>query len=182
MPNWNSLTNKELKLAEAAFTALSALDSSNVSKETTIHSQVGLSMLYACATQPDMPFPHGLRQALAKDKKLRQTFHRLLEKCTPYYFPRVAAASSGKVTEREVTNFRIRLRPSKVEPEQLYLIIELLVDNISAPQSLFIYDESGDCQKYMLPPPQGNEIQLLIQADSELANGIRSLSSEVFLR
>jgi hypothetical protein len=182
MSNNKGLTSQELNKAVAVFTALSILDSTKTSKGIDKRSHIHVSQLYPYATKPDIPIPFELQQAIRRDKKLQQAFYHLLEKCANYYLPNVAAASSGEITERETGNFRLRLLPSKVEPTQLYLIIELLADNITPPQSLFLYDESGDCQKHILPPPQDDKIQLLIQSDSELAMAIRKHNSEIFLR
>ncbi len=182
MPDHNEFTNKEIKLAEAVFTALSTLDSVEVSRATGGYPNYDMSTLYTYVTNPDIPIPLNLQQTFRKEHKLRNAFHRLLEKTSQHHFPRVAAASSGDITEREIGNFRIRLCPSRVQQDQAYLIIELLVANMTAPKSLFIYTESGDCQKHILPPPQEDKIQLLIQADSELANGVRNHKSEIFLQ
>ncbi len=182
MPNRIAYTNQELEIAKRAFTALSILDSTKANRDSSKLSHISPAQLYAYASRPNFPIPFEVRHALKSNPRLRQSFHRLLIKCSNYYLPSVAAASSGEITEREAGNFRIRLHPSKVEPKQLYLIIEILVDNISPPRLLILHDENGDYLKQPLPDPHDNQIQLLIQSDSELANAIRKHSSEIFLQ
>lgn len=180
MTQWHQFNPREQALAEALFIARSCLDGD--AKDIEPDPEISFNELYQQATQPDRSLTLELQQALARDKKLRDGFHLLLQKAAHYHLPRAAAASTGPITVREIEGFRIRLKPSRVEPDQSYVIIELPQDFAFVPQILFIYEESGICQKHPLPAPMDAQIQLLTEADSELAQGIRNHKTEIFLR
>lgn len=180
MTQWHQFNSREQALAESLFIARSILDGDT--EDIELNHKISFNELYQQATQPDKPLTSELQQALSRDRKLRDDFHLLLQKTAHYHLPRAAAASTGPFTVREIEGFKIRLKPSRVEPEQAYVIIELPQDFTFVPRTLFIYEESGICQKHPLPAPMDAHIQLLTQADSALAQGIRNYKTEMFLR
>lgn len=181
MTPWHEFTAEEQALTEAVFTARALL------REVDTRSRpqepwVSFGELYRQAIQPDQALAPRVQQALREQKGLREDFQRLLEKTALYHLPRAAAASTGPVTLREVEGFRIRLLPSRAQPDQVFVMIELPEGFAVAPQSLLILETGGNCQKHPLPAPQDGRIQLLTESASDLAEGIRSHQAEIFLQ
>ncbi len=145
MTQWHQFNSREQALAEALFITRSILDGGT--GETEPERKVSFNELYQQATQPDQALTSELQQALSSDKKLRDGFHLILQRTAHYHLPRAAAASTGPFTVREIEGFRIRLKPSRAEPEQIYVIIELPQDFTFVPQTLLIYEESGSCPR-----------------------------------
>jgi hypothetical protein len=180
MSQWHQFDSHQKAVAEALFVARSVLDGGRA--ENRPEQKIGFNELYRQVTQPNRILTPALQRALTRDRKLRDGFHLLLRKTARYSLPHVAAASTGPITVREVEGFRIRLKPSRVEPDQVFVIIEL-PDNFSfVPRTLFIYEESGLCQKHPLPAQVNGQMQLLTEATSELAGGIRNHKTEIFLQ
>jgi hypothetical protein len=157
MTQWQQFNSREKALTEALFVTRSILDGDR--EENEPDHKVSFSELYQQATQPNRSLTLELQQALVRDKKLRDGFHLLLQKTAHYHLPRAAAASTGPITVREIEGFRIRLKPSRVEPNQAYVIIELPQDFSFVPQTLFIYEETGSCRKHPLPAPMDAQIK-----------------------
>jgi len=180
MTQWNHFSDHEKALIQALFTARSNLTAAVAESDPLPH--FSFQALYEQVERRNAPLNQALQQALLKDRKLRESFHHLLKKQAHYYMPRTAAASSGSLTLREIEGFRIRLKTSRVESSQLYIIIELPEGFSFAPTILMIYEEDGHCQKLSLPAPIEGKIQLLTETDSPLAEGVRNHKTELFLR
>lgn len=180
MTQWHQFDSHERALAEALFNARSILEG-NGSENGPGH-RISFNELYQQITRPNHILTPELQRALRRDRRLREGFHLLLQKSAHYHLPHVAAASTGPITVREIEGFKIRLKPSRVEPDQLFVIIEL-PDNFSfVLRTLFIYEESGLCQKHPLPAQMNGQMQLLTEATSDLAEGIRNHKTEIFLQ
>ncbi len=181
---WETLTPRQQDAARQAFAALGALDRlDQAGRERSAGARrVGFSDLYAFATEPERAMTPALARALGADARLRDDLERLLVKTARYRSPRLAAASSGPVVHRQGTGFTIDLRPSRAEASQVYVIIEL--DDIvpGLPRILFVTGRRDRLLKHPLPAAQGNTIQLLAEADSDLIQALRDPGSEVFLR
>ncbi|MCG8036127.1 MAG: hypothetical protein JAZ19_03730 [Candidatus Thiodiazotropha taylori] len=181
MSHWHEWSPHEQKLAEAIYSALDGFTNLGAAQDPT-QRRIDFTTLFRCVTHPEEPFPAALQKQLTQDPKLREDFHHLLKKCSSYHIPRAAAASSGDLTERTVDQFRIRLRPSRVESDQLYILIELPDETTDSPSTLFLYDTQGGCLKQALPAPQEREIQLLMNVDNPLVLGLKDHNTEIFLR
>ena len=167
------------KLAERMVEAVDVLDRLD---ETPSAAGTSFAELYAYATDAGhQPRPQ-LLEVLAQSPRLRADLARLLRNMARRWLPQVAAASSGEVRTREGRGCRIRLRPSRADPAQVYVIIEIEDDTPSPASTMFIYDPSGCCLKVALPPAQDGRIQLLIDGESDVARGLRNVVTEVFLR
>lgn len=182
MTDWNRLTPEQQALAEQSFVALSARSTLRAQAGGDQRPRLDLGTLYAYATNPDTVLPAGAEEQLQSDPDLRETLHRLLTKSAAGHLPRAAAASSGTLLVREADGFRIRLRESRADASQVYVLIELPQPGMPAPRALFIYGEDGGCRKFPLPADQDGVVQLLTAADSPLVSGLQDHRTEIFLR
>jgi hypothetical protein len=122
-----------------------------------------------------------IEAALNVDAKLRGDFEHLMRRMAMVSIPRLAAASSGMVTTRTAEGCRITLRPSRADSSQVYVVIKL-DDLAAAPQSLFVWGSHRSPLRHPLPPPQGGNLQVLMDEASELVSALRDVDAEVFLR
>ena len=183
MVSWKSLDRSQKAAAEQVFDALSTLDVLSAKDETDAQAKgVGFSELYSFATDPGRGMDERLRNALAGNARLRRDMDKILDKTALYHFPLVAAASSGAVEERDGEGFKIKLRVSRAETSQTYVMIELDETNTSKPSTLFVRGSENEYGKYPLPEPQGGVIQLLVDCDSDLVKALRDVHTEVFIR
>ncbi len=183
MATWKTLNGAQKAAAGQVFDALSTLDALTAKDETASEAKgVGFSELYAFATDPQRAMDNRLRTALSGNADLRRDMDRILDKTALYHFPLVAAASSGEVEERDGEGFKIKLRTSRAESSQTYVMIELDETNTSRPSTLFVRNSENDYEKYPLPELQGGVIQLLVESDSDLVKALRDVHTEVFIR
>jgi len=109
-------------------------------------------------------------------------FRKFLANTGPAYAPRLAAAaSSGRTQTREGEGCRISLRPSRADPEQVYVVVEMTRPEGVVPRHLFLSLPDGLFSRFDLPEPDGMVFQILAQADSGLVRGLSSPETEVFL-
>ncbi len=181
---WKSFTLAERLQVLQAFDARCTLDSLRCPPEAqaTSATRVGFSKLYALAMDPEREIGEEMREALAADPKLRKDLHRLLSKAALYRLPPMAAASSGPIAERKGEGFAITLHPSRAEPSQVYVLIELEETRRDTPEMLFICAGGGCYFKLALPEAQGRRIQVLAEMESDLVRALQNAESEVFLR
>ena len=137
--------------------------------------------LYAYATDPDNVADDALNLALAADPKLADDFRRLLQRTALVRFPQVAAASSGAVSGRAVEGYRISFEPSRAEPTQTYVIIDIFADHDVGPKCLFVCREGRQTQKIALPQGRNGVVQILLDNDDEALVDLRHPDSEVYL-
>ncbi len=176
-------TVKQLDLSERLFDTLSTLQElAPEAGDHAGHGRTAFSRLYAYATEPDQDVDPELERAMADDPGLRRDFRRLLEKIATNHLPRVAAASTGPLEQRVGEGCRIRFEPSRAQPTQVFIVIELTDRDAPAPTVLFTCDSEGRCQKFPLPPARDGVIQILQEKDSELLQGLLDIGKEVFLR
>ena len=181
---WKSFTQDRRALAEQAFDALSTLDEITAAMRAreTGERQVGFGDVYAYVNEPGRPMSARLRKALEADARLRDDLVRLLAKTAGYRCPRSAAAGTKVLESRHGQGFTIRLRPSRAEPSQVYVVIELLDPAAEVPRSLFIAEQQDGLLKQALPEARGGTVQLLAETESDLIRALRNPRSEVFLR
>lgn len=183
MATWKTLNAEQKAAAGQLFEALSTLDTLTDPMARSERSRdVGFADLYAYATEPDHLMDEHLRRALELDARLRGDLDRILENTAVYRFPRVAAASAGEIDRREGEGFTIRLRRSRAEEGQTYVIIEVREAGREAPSTLFVCGAGHAYGKFPLPPAQDGVIQLLSESDSDLVKALRDVHTEVFIR
>ena len=180
---WSALTADEKELVRQAFDALHALDDvRSGAADDASQRRIGFSDLYALATDPDRAMTGDVRRALAADPDLSEDLHRLLAKTAAYRLAPCAAASTGPVFKREGSGFSVSLHPSRAEPSQVYVIIDVADTSLGVPSTLFVCEGRGCFFKFPLPESQGRSIQVLAESESDLVRALRSPGSEVFLR
>ena len=172
----------DLQFAERVFDSLLTVRALTENSFDEGERPVGMSQLYAYATDPETVPDPDLEAAISRDEKLRADFELLLERTALSRFPRVAAASTGTIAEREADGCTIRFRQSHAEPSQTYIIIELAAGQSETPQSLFLCGPALAPRKYALPEAHEGVIQLLVESDAEVLEGLRDIDAEVFLR
>jgi hypothetical protein len=170
--------------AETMFDALLKLEALKRPPEEPASRSVPLSRLYDYATQAPRGDDAGVEEALERDPRLAADLRLLLEKTAVRHVPRAAAASTGAVRERHGEGCRVRLQPSRAEPGQVYVIIEMSPPSAPAdtPRALFVCDAENRCRRYLLPEARDGVVQLLAEAQSDLVRGLEDTRSEVYLR
>ena len=144
-------------------------------------TSIGFAEIYAYATQPNYRPSDALRLALTSDSGVRRDFEMLLKNVSIYWMPKVAAASSGEVSTREIDGCRITFHASKADANQIFVIIEF-TDQSASPRTLFICGQDIPMTKVELPEVRDGRIQLLLEAGSDAVKGLRDIGTEVFLR
>jgi len=181
---WKTFTQHQRTLSARAFDALSTFDEIAAAQRAwgPGERQVGFADIYAYVNEPGCPMSPRLSEAFEADVRLRDDLLRLLAKTAGYRCPRSAAAGTKVLESRHGQGFTIRLRPSRAEPSQVYVVIELLDRRAEAPKSLFIAEHREGLLKHALPEARGGTVQLLAETESDLIRALRNPSSEVFLR
>lgn len=179
---WKDMSHAEREAAEQAFGMLSQYDSlTRAMYEDDGGVSLGFADIYHYATDPQADLDPVQRRLLARDAKLQDALDRLLAKNTIYQFPRVAAASSGDVTEREGDGFKVKLKESRADAGQVYIILTL-DDHIEAqPASLVVKGEGGLYLKQSLPEIDGGVVQMLEPSDAEIVRALRDVKTELYL-
>ena len=142
---------------------------------------IGMDRLYAYAIDPEREDAE-LVGELWTNANLGEVFRRILNRTALHRMPRVAAASPGVITSRDGTGCRIRFQESRAEPEQTYIIIELLDADVPPPGHMFVVDEGGQVTKFALPAVRNGVIQFLVERESALLAGLLDIKTEVFLK
>ena len=181
---WKTYTQQQRTVAGRAFDSLSTLDeiaAAHRSREAG-ESRGGFADVYAYVNEPGRPMSARLSEALKADARLHDDLLRLLAKTASYRCVRSAAAGTKVLESRHGEGFTIRLRPSRAEPSQVYVVIELLDRAAESPKSLFVAEQPDGLLKYALPETRGGTVQILAETESDLIRALRNPGSEVFLR
>jgi hypothetical protein len=173
------LEAEHLAFAENIVEALTVLDALEGSAAAA--QPVPISELYAYATDPERQARPELLDALAANPRLRDDLGRLLSNAAVVHLPQVAAASTGEIKEREGDGCRIEFRASRADSGQVYVIISLEKQAPREPSTLIICDTKGQCVKVALPTARDGRVQLLLDTDSDIAKGLRNISTQVYL-
>lgn len=188
MVDWNALNDEEKAAAEKAFGALITLDDlrrrriARGEQNAALDMRpVGFSDLYAYAMGRGGIGERDIKQAMLRNPALRGQLGSLLRRVSIYRAPQVAAASSGEIDRREGEGFVIRLKVSRADPEQTYVIIELAHPEGRVPHHLFLFGEH-ETSRFDLPEVQEGIMQILAASTSPLVSGLKDIKREVFLR
>lgn len=178
---WNMASPEGKAAAEAVFEALVLRDFVR-SPSAAPTARVGFGDLYAFAASPAARMDARLASALISMPSLRRDLDALLDRISQYRFPRVAAASGGDTGGREGDGYAIRIKPSKAEPEQVYVLVTVADPAGRYPTALFFRTGDGRYGAIALPAFVGDTAQLLAEEGSELVRALRDVDAEVFLR
>ena len=169
-------------LAEAIFVASESIRGLNARGRAVPAPVVTFNDIYRYATDPAASPNNDLSHVFATDARAREDLRCLLARVTPYRPLTRAAASSGAVTTRSGSGYEITLRESRADRNQLYVIIKLAGNAVSAPCTLFVIGDGEGCRKVPLPKPIDGVIQLLLDTASDLAAALCNPKADVFLR
>jgi hypothetical protein len=178
-------------LAEAVFVALETLDrvAPDAARAGAIAEvdrarppRVSFDDLYRFANDPGEDMSSDMAAALAASPRLRADLRLLVERAARGESLIAAAASSGTITTRHGTSFRMTLRESRADRSQVYVLIQINGKAALAPRALFVIDDASACRKLSLPTPLNGTVQLLLDADSEIVSALRDPATEVFVQ
>lgn len=177
---WSDLDLRQQRLAMGLFEGLDMIDRA---REAAVRPRrVGFADLYVYASDPEAEMTPALADKLARDDTFQADLLRLLDRVAAYRFPRAAAASSGPVAQRDGDLYRIALRPSRAEPSQVYIVIELADLDAVPPELIYVCRPGLPCEKHRLPVAHDGAIQILADLRSPLVEALRDGHAEVFLR
>jgi hypothetical protein len=139
------------------------------------------SALYAAATQGDGAA--GGEGWLAGHPPARRVHAHMLAQTALFGFAPLRAASSAALSERHGEGCRIRIERSRAEPDQFYVVVQLLGTPPSGrmPASLILCDRDDHCRRFPLPAMRDGIAQLIADADSDLMRLIDDPRTQVFL-
>ncbi len=139
--------------------------------------RIAASALYASAK---CGAPHA---ALADSRGARQFYHQALAETAQYVMPEAKAASSYHMLERHGEGCRIRVEPSRAEPDQFFVIVEMPREATRArmPTSLVLRDAQDFCQWFTLPPVRDGIAQFIAEANSDLVCLIGDPTTRIYL-
>ncbi|RED53533.1 hypothetical protein [Aestuariispira insulae] len=181
--SWNGKTVEEKQAAERLFDALSNMDQiSRAIHRSDAVPAIGFAQIYAFANDPHALMTPEISRALKESARLRRDLDALMSRTAIYQFPRVAAASSGMVDQREGEGFTLRLKASRSGQNQLYIILELGDYTQQEPGALVLKDAEGLYLKQPLPAPVNGRIQLIEEEGSDLVRALRDVKTELYLQ
>jgi len=168
------------KDAETFFKALDGYDQVN-GLYTKAVLKVSFCELYAYANNQQHEATPALKKALSSDLRTRRDLNLLLRKHAIAFMERAAAASSGDIEKREGDGFNLTLKPSKANPDQIYLIIEAF-EREEIPTLLFIESDEVGVLRLKIDDYYDGEAQILLSSQDDVVKALRNHASEVILR
>jgi hypothetical protein len=144
--------------------------------------KISFADLYAYAINPLYEPAKGLLDELDRDTNLQADFQRLLRNTARYHLPEVAAASTGILESREGKGCRIILKSSRADPNHLYVIVEVSTDKTFEPEILFVQFPDGRMRRAPLGISQNGRVQILLERDTEIAEGLLDIATEVYVK
>lgn len=177
MSDYKILSDTELGAAKQKFTEFSQVDELLGAKE--ISATISPSQLFAYAQGGENA---AVETALREDLGLRRIYRDMVAKGALYYVPEARAASSDDIVSREGKGCRIRMEPSRAEPNQVYVIIELSGDEKILPTTLVVCDIESNCSRFPLPKIRDGVAQIIADKDADLVRLLSNPKTEAFIR
>ncbi|MBO6519801.1 MAG: hypothetical protein JJ900_02830 [Rhodospirillales bacterium] len=166
--------------------ALAALDADEMLRDLLVPGadvRLSFSELYRYVNDPAFELSPAAQDKLSADPAAAADLERLIAARPFAYMPRQAAASTSGAVRREVERAVLTLTPSRATPAQVYLGVEIVdLENADVPTHLFVRSPSGAWLRQALPAFSGNRAQVLLEANSAIANALSTPESEVYLR
>ena len=183
---WNEISEERKDVMELAFEHLHLVDLMVDQKSNEIDTAneypVGFQDLYSAAVQPEVAIDSRIADALENNPKLRADFETLLQQTGIAWFPAAAAAETGRLDERDEASVLIRIRPSKANENQVYVLIRLKEPSAVQPNAIIGLPPEGSPIKKTLPEAVDNMFQLLMQRDEPLIRAIQDRRSKLSLQ
>ncbi len=139
----------------------------------------GIADLYAWATDPERSFGRAEREALLRDPALRRGFSLLVSRVASLRVPAAAAASSGGLDTRSGPGLTVRLIPSRADPAQVYVVLEL--DRDVAATLLLVMRDGFPAARLALPRAVDGHVQVIAADDSPVVEALRDPTTELLL-
>lgn len=131
--------------------------------------------------RPGGGLPGAVAEAMLRQPSLRPAVRRLLRDRARFRGPMVAAASSGAVRARGGEGFSLTLVESQVEPDQVYVVIEMQDGQETPPAVLVVVRPDGRAATVELPDFVGTRCRLIEYRDSELVAALGDKNAELYL-
>lgn len=166
--------------------ALAALDADAAARDLleqgAVQGRLSFAVLYRFATDPAFELSAEELRRLDADPAGQADLQRLIARDTRVHLPRQAAAASGRVERREAEQAVLTMIPSRADPQQVYLSVKMTDTEATPPTQLFVRRKDGTWRRLTLPEFAGGEVQMLLAADSDIAEAFAVPESEVYLR
>lgn len=139
--------------------------------------------LYAAAMDPQAHLAGPLARALASDPDARTAFEALLSDHSPCWFPAAAAAAGGEgLDSREEAGFRVWIRRSSADPDQVYVLIRVAEGSAGRPAALVALPPGSEPVCAALPGDVDGVYQLIEREGSPIVRAVREPASRLALR
>jgi hypothetical protein len=175
---WSSLGPEGQRIAAQRFAEREAAELL-LAEDAPRERAPGVADLYAWATDPEHSFGRAEREALLRDPALRRSFALLMQRVASVRVPAAAAASSGGLETRSGPGLRLQLIPSRADPAQVYVVMEL--DRDAEPVLLIVLRDGFPAARLPLPPSADGHVQLIEAADSAVVAALRDPTTELLL-
>ena len=142
---------------------------------------ISSSRLYAYVTSSS-GVDKELELKVQENENLRHLYWNIVGQMARYRLPEAMAASSEEYPVRHGDSCTIRMEPSRAEPDQIYVIIEITGDVDQAPRSMFVCGEDKTCARFELPELKDGIVQLISDRQSRLIKLLMDPRTEAFLR
>ncbi|MBE88332.1 MAG: hypothetical protein CMM76_02700 [Rhodospirillaceae bacterium] len=183
---WNKISKERKERMELAFEQLHLVDLMVDQQLNAIDAAderpVGFQDLYSAAVQPEVAINGRIADALENNPKLRRDFETLLQQTGIAWFPVAAAAETATLDERDEASFLIRIRPSKANEDQVYVLVRLKEPSAVQPHAIIALPPEGVPIKKTLPVAVDSMFQLLMQRDEPLVRAIQDRRSKLSLQ
>jgi len=177
MSDYQIPKNSDLEGVKQKFSELSQADELLTSLDKA--SAISPSQLFAHANGVEN---EAVAKALSENLALRRIYRDMVEKTALYYVPEAMAASSDDIVSRAGKGCRIRMEPSRAEPNQVYVIIELSGDEKVTPTTLVVCDVESNCSRFPLPKIRDGVVQIIADREADLVRLLSDPKTEAFIR
>lgn len=163
--------------------AESVADSAADSTAGGAPKSIPVSRLYAIVTDPGSPMPPDIAAAMLQRPALRAAYRALLAGSASYHVPEAMAASTDVLLlKRRGDGCLIRFLPSRAEPDQVYLIVELDDPGRAMPSALVFCDAEDFCSAVELTGWRNGVAQLIVETSSAILRLARDPKSSAYLK
>lgn len=163
--------------------ALAALDA--VEAANGLHGgsamRPSFAEIYAYASDPAYRASPDFLRALEDQPQLKTDVRRLIANLSRYELPRLAAAASGQVTQRQNAGVLLKMTVSQARPSQAYLGVTLQDAQAIKPSRLSLMGGDGTIVHLSLPEFDGVETQVIVETESDAYRLFVDPETEVFL-
>lgn len=181
---WTERSDAEKQRIETAFGALHSADLwlDNPAGERADAARVPMPALFAAATNPATPLPAALVGRMATDPRLKADFTCLIERVSQCSFGRAAAASSGVLEKREAKGYTVRIKPSRADENQVYILVDLPEHGaVDAPGVMLLRGADGSVHKLALGEAEDGTIRIVVAAKSDAVMALGDPATEIDL-